>query len=484
MPEIVVKLGDRIVNRYRFDTEVLSIGRARDNDIVIENLSVSRNHARIKREGTNFILTDMKSANGTLVNGRKVTKTPLKDNDKLTVGKHTLIFLELEETRVTEEAPAGRERKAPPPPRRSPRETSRMPRQPSPPMAGVLSITKGRQQGREFHVTAEETTVGRSSRNHLRVEDWQVSNQHFSITKEGGAFILRDLGSWRGTLINGRAEEEKTLEDGDEIVIGETALAFRLADPESLTPPPAPWPVTVPVTDYEAEEVSASASDPMQSFDPALEEDVVHILDESFENGAGAAGEREEDASNLTGFDDDEFAPFTEEELEALESDELDYDEQEEMESHRDSWELVEEEKKIEAGESSDGFSLIEADAALRREEEEAIDPGSMATMGSRRDLIEEDEEAEEEASLFAGPVPDEDPALAPPPAAEESSSRSSVEVALPPPPELTPEVEKEIALWEKAMKNRSRIIRKNAAKELKRLTGRDYDWKSEPSGN
>jgi hypothetical protein len=38
--------------------------------------------------------------------------------------------------------------------------------------------------------------------------------------------------------------------------------------------------------------------------------------------------------------------------------------------------------------------------------------------------------------------------------------------------------------MWEKALKNKSLLIRKNAAKELKKLTGKDYDWKSEPHGN
>lgn len=75
MPELIVKLGDSIVHKYFFDKDVLSIGRAKDNDIVIENLSVSRNHARIRRVDNKFILTDLNSANGTYVNNVRVSKT-------------------------------------------------------------------------------------------------------------------------------------------------------------------------------------------------------------------------------------------------------------------------------------------------------------------------------------------------------------------------------------------------------------------------
>ena len=42
-------------------------------------------------------------------------------------------------------------------------------------------------------------------------------------------------------------------------------------------------------------------------------------------------------------------------------------------------------------------------------------------------------------------------------------------------------EGEDEVAMWERALKNKSRIIRRQAAKKLKLLTGRDYDWESQP---
>lgn len=75
MPEIVVSLGDNVVHKYFFEKDVLSIGRGRDNDIVIENLAVSRNHSRIKRQNGKYVLIDLNSANGTYVNGVKITKT-------------------------------------------------------------------------------------------------------------------------------------------------------------------------------------------------------------------------------------------------------------------------------------------------------------------------------------------------------------------------------------------------------------------------
>src|SRR5688572_16953798 len=92
MPELVLKLGDNVIQTYVFDKDVMSIGRSRDNDVVVENLSVSRNHARIRRQTGKYVLTDLNSANGTYVNGVRVSKTEIVDNDVISIGKHKLQF--------------------------------------------------------------------------------------------------------------------------------------------------------------------------------------------------------------------------------------------------------------------------------------------------------------------------------------------------------------------------------------------------------
>lgn len=516
MPEIIVKLGDRIVNRYRFDKDLISIGRARDNDVVIENLSVSRNHARINREGDDFILSDLNSANGSMVNGHRVSRTPIKNNDLVQIGKHTLVFLEVEETRFVEnDAPAP---SSPAVPKKQSRYPSRTPVVPpsstasssssssssvlTSKMIGLLTVMEGRQKGREYRVLDKEVAVGRSTRNQIRIHDWQASSSHATIRREDNAFYIRDCDSWHGTIVNDETVRETKLRDGDKIKIGETVLAFRLAEPGNIPPPAELSPIALPVTDFEAEEVVMSQPDSSGSLDLHLEADMGQAIDQSFQESElvnplaqkTPIDHPTRDTNDLTGFDDDEFAPFTEEELEALEAEESVVDEDQEREDLRLSWEMVEDEKQIELGADSEKFSLIEDEEALRREEEAAADLANMASMGRPARIEEEDlkrEDAEEEGELFTGEVPDRDPIeeIAAPAAEDEdsgkaSSSSSSISGVFAPPPELTPKVQKEIALWEKALKNKSRIIRKNAAKELKRLTGKDYDWKSEPSGH
>jgi hypothetical protein len=70
----------------------LTIGRAQSNDIVIENLGASGHHAKIDCIDGKYLLTDLKSKNGTFVNEELVTSRWLEHEDIITIAKHTLFF--------------------------------------------------------------------------------------------------------------------------------------------------------------------------------------------------------------------------------------------------------------------------------------------------------------------------------------------------------------------------------------------------------
>jgi pSer/pThr/pTyr-binding forkhead associated (FHA) protein len=73
--------------------ETLTIGRDPSNGISLDNPAVSRFHAKIYKHEWPFYVEDLKSTNGTVLNGSKLDwKAALSNNDKITIGKHTLIF--------------------------------------------------------------------------------------------------------------------------------------------------------------------------------------------------------------------------------------------------------------------------------------------------------------------------------------------------------------------------------------------------------
>ena len=93
MPTLTLKFKDKMIRDYPLQNGTsLTIGRRDDNDIIIDNLAVSGNHARIDSIGDGFLLTDLKSKNGTFVNEQLIVSQHLKHKDILFVGKHSLVF--------------------------------------------------------------------------------------------------------------------------------------------------------------------------------------------------------------------------------------------------------------------------------------------------------------------------------------------------------------------------------------------------------
>jgi len=88
-----MKFKDTVLKDIQCGKEEITIGRNKDNDIQIENLAVSGRHARIKKHRNDYFIEDLKSTNGTFLNEKRISKEVLKNNDAVTIGKHTLSIL-------------------------------------------------------------------------------------------------------------------------------------------------------------------------------------------------------------------------------------------------------------------------------------------------------------------------------------------------------------------------------------------------------
>ena len=93
MPVITLKYKDTVLGRFQIGIgQTITIGRNESNDIVIDNLAVSANHARIESVSASFIIKDLQSTNGTFVNEKLVSAHGLRNNDVILIGKHPLLF--------------------------------------------------------------------------------------------------------------------------------------------------------------------------------------------------------------------------------------------------------------------------------------------------------------------------------------------------------------------------------------------------------
>jgi hypothetical protein len=85
--------GGRAGETYALQAERTSVGRHPAADIFLDDVTVSRNHAVVQREGERYVLVDEGSLNGTYVNRRRAEKTVLADGDEIQIGKYKLTFI-------------------------------------------------------------------------------------------------------------------------------------------------------------------------------------------------------------------------------------------------------------------------------------------------------------------------------------------------------------------------------------------------------
>lgn len=79
-----------------------------------------------------------------------------------------------------------------------------------------------------FAVTKPVTVIGRQDGLDVVLPDQAASRRHAEIRNDGGSFMVKDLGSTNGTMVNGEPVSEQPLEDGDVITIGATELELRV----------------------------------------------------------------------------------------------------------------------------------------------------------------------------------------------------------------------------------------------------------------
>ncbi len=93
MAKLVLTLNGIVQGEYELDRERLTIGRKPDNDIPIDNLSVSGKHALVITILDDSFVEDLGSTNGTYINGKLIKKHALKNSDVISIGKHELKYV-------------------------------------------------------------------------------------------------------------------------------------------------------------------------------------------------------------------------------------------------------------------------------------------------------------------------------------------------------------------------------------------------------
>ena len=87
-----VKRGPNAGSTFLIEADTTTVGRLPESDVFLDDVTVSRSHARVERRDGSFFVSDLGSLNGTYVNGERVDETKLASGDEIQVGKFKLVF--------------------------------------------------------------------------------------------------------------------------------------------------------------------------------------------------------------------------------------------------------------------------------------------------------------------------------------------------------------------------------------------------------
>ena len=238
MARLVLSLDGQALAEYNMSKERYTIGRLPDNDIRIDNPAVSGHHALIINILNDSFLEDLNSTNGTYVNGKIVKKHAMQHGDVITVGHHSLRFMDSEADEPADEFEktmviSSREAANLKVPGMTVREAAPAPAQPAPapaaanPLpfsAGVLpkaklQVLSGQFAGRELELVKTLTTLGRPG--------VQVA----AITRRADGFYIVHVESGREgdfPLVNGVAigPQARKLQDNDVVQLAGVKMGF------------------------------------------------------------------------------------------------------------------------------------------------------------------------------------------------------------------------------------------------------------------
>lgn len=228
MAKLILSMDGLVLKEISLDKPRITIGRKANNDIQIDNLAISGQHAAITVILDDAFLEDLNSTNGTYVNGQSVKKRALQDNDVVEMGKYRLKYMlegdeggtvtgtaaDLEALDADLGAPAGKSASAV----KSAEAAAAGETVPSAPCQGVVRVMSGPNAGREVVLDKPRTSLGKPG------------HQVAVIERKPDGYLIAHVEGAVYPKVNGveLAAEGRRLGDHDSIEIAGVKMEFLL----------------------------------------------------------------------------------------------------------------------------------------------------------------------------------------------------------------------------------------------------------------
>lgn len=223
MPKMIVSIDGVVIKEVQLTKDRTTLGRRPYNDIVIDNLAVSGEHAVVQMQGGEVYLEDLNSTNGTYVNGKAAKKQLLQNDDTVEVGKYKIRFVNdaavagFEKTMMFKAGPASMASAPAPLPAFSANSGALDSHYGAlEPLHGAIKVMSGAAAGREVTLTKVVTTIGKPG---VAVA---------AITRRQRGFFVHHVEGAGNPALNGASigSDPVALKNGDLIELAGTQMQF------------------------------------------------------------------------------------------------------------------------------------------------------------------------------------------------------------------------------------------------------------------
>lgn len=220
MPKMIVSIDGVVIKEVQLTKDRTTLGRRPYNDIVIDNLAVSGEHAVLQMMANDVYLEDLNSTNGSYVNGKAVKKQLLQNNDTVEIGKYKIKYINEAANPGYEKTVIIKAGSIPPAPiTASPAARSEggtLATSELASLAAAIKVLSGAAAGREVPLVKVVTTIGKPG---VAVA---------AITKRPHGFVVAHVEGANKPTLNGAAigAEPVTLKNGDLLELAGTQMQF------------------------------------------------------------------------------------------------------------------------------------------------------------------------------------------------------------------------------------------------------------------
>ncbi|MEE9911302.1 MAG: FHA domain-containing protein [Deltaproteobacteria bacterium] len=233
MAKIILKYKDAVIQETVLDKGIVAIGRKPDNNIIIENQAVSGQHAIIETEGDQLFVEDLKSLNGTYLNGRRITRAELFNKDIILIGVHQLEIVFDKDRLPDQKAAAGRGRSMFETIVITPEEQKKIllaANKAIPDVLGGFLVIKGSGHYKDYVFKEKISTIGREKGSAIRLKGFFAPRRAALVNRRKEGYFITPTGS-KTIKINGNAIDQRyDLKDGDIVDIGRLKLQFYIKE--------------------------------------------------------------------------------------------------------------------------------------------------------------------------------------------------------------------------------------------------------------